>query len=134
MATKKSTTKMNSKKATNTKATKAAKSTAKKAAPAIETKPDDQTNDGPKPKVKSSAKDGKKMSALDAAAKVLAESKEPMRAREIIEQMRAKGYWTSPGGKTPNATVVAAIIREIRDQGNGSRFKKTGRGLFTTNS
>ena len=74
------------------------------------------------------------MSALDAAAKVLAESNEPMRAKDIIEQMTAKGYWTSPGGKTPHATVVAAIIREIRDKGESSRFKKADRGLFVANS
>ena len=38
----------------------------------------------------------KKMSALDAAAKVLGESTEPMATKEM-----AKGYWTSPGGQTP---------------------------------
>ena len=39
-----------------------------------------------------------KMSALDAAAKVLCESKQPLRSREMIELMAAKGYWKSPGG------------------------------------
>jgi hypothetical protein len=39
-----------------------------------------------------------KLSALDAAAKVLAEFKEPMNARQMIDAMAAKGYWTSPGG------------------------------------
>ena len=111
MATKKATKTTASPTTANAKATKSTKATAKKAA----------TGE-------------KKMSALDAAAKVLAESKEPMRAKEIIEQMTAKGYWTSPGGKTPHATVVAAIIREIRDKGDESRFAKADRGLFTSNS
>ena len=35
-----------------------------------------------------------KMSALDAAAKVLAEEARPMTAKELIEAMAAKGYWT----------------------------------------
>ncbi|MCG3180940.1 MAG: hypothetical protein BIFFINMI_03305 [Phycisphaerae bacterium] len=54
------------------------------------------------------AKAGGQMSGLDAAAKVLAESAEPMDAKQIVEAMTAKGYWTSPGGKTPHATIYAA--------------------------
>jgi len=50
-----------------------------------------------------------KMSALDAAAKVLAEEGQPMTAKELIEAMAAKGYWTSPGGKTPEATLSTAV-------------------------
>ncbi len=78
-------------------------------------------------------KAGKKMSGLDAAVIILAESKEPMRAKEIVEQMEAKGYWKSPGGKTPHATIYAAMLREIRDKGKDARFKKIDRGLFTAN-
>ena len=51
----------------------------------------------------------KKMSALDAAVKVLSESKEPLRAKEMIERMAAKGYWNSPGGKTPAATLHTVV-------------------------
>ena len=47
----------------------------------------------------------KKLSAIDAAAQVLAASKEPMNAKEMIEAMAAKGYWTSPSGQTPSATL-----------------------------
>jgi hypothetical protein len=75
----------------------------------------------------------KKMSALDAAAKVLGASKAPMRAKEMIEQMAAKGYWKSPGGKTPHATLYAAILREIGAKGKDARFKKMDRGLFAAN-
>ncbi len=74
-----------------------------------------------------------KMSALDAAAKVLSESKQPLRSGELIEQMAAQGYWKSPGGKTPAATLYAAITREINTKGQDARFKKTGRGLFAAN-
>jgi hypothetical protein len=71
------------------------------------------------------------MSALDAAAKVLGESSEPMASKEMIEAMAKKKYWTSPGGKTPHATLYAAILREINVKGNESRFVKTDRGHFT---
>ncbi len=74
-----------------------------------------------------------KMSALDAAAKVLCESKQPLRSGELIEQMAAQGYWKSPGGKTPEATLSAALMREINIKGQDARFKKTGRGLFAAN-
>ncbi len=74
-----------------------------------------------------------KMSALDAAAKVLSESKQPLRSGEMIELMAAKGYWKSPGGKTPAATLSAAIMREINIKGQDARFKKRGRGLFAAN-
>ena len=118
MAAKKATTK----KATTRKATtrksaaakpEASKPAAKKADPAKKT---------------GSAK--KKLSALDAAATVLGEATEPMASKEMIEAMATKGYWTSPGGKTPHATLYAAIIREINTKGADARFVKTDRGRF----
>ena len=72
----------------------------------------------------------KKVSAIDAAAQILAASKEPMNAKEMIEAMAAKGLWTSPGGKTPHATLYSAIIREIATKGKESRFVKKDRGQF----
>jgi hypothetical protein len=77
------------------------------------------------------AKDDGKMSGLDAAAKVLAESPTPLNARQIVQQAAAKGYWTSPRGKTPHATIYAAMTVEIAKKGDQARFKKTDRGLFT---
>ena len=72
----------------------------------------------------------KRVSALDAAAQVLAASEVPMRAKEMIAAMEAKGLWTSPGGKTPEATLYAASIREIAAKGSAARFKKHERGVF----
>jgi HB1, ASXL, restriction endonuclease HTH domain len=72
----------------------------------------------------------KKLSAIDAAAQVLAASKEPLNAKEMIEAMAAKGLWTSPGGKTPWATLYSALIREIAQKGKEARFVKTERGKF----
>jgi len=72
----------------------------------------------------------KKLSAIDAAAKVLWESKEPMNCKALVEAMATMGLWTSPGGKTPAATLYSAILREINVKGKESRFKKTERGRF----
>ncbi len=80
-----------------------------------------QTSGGPKEK---------KWSALDAAAKVLAEAGQAMNAQEMIQAMADKGYWTSPGGKTPAATIYAAIISEIKKKGADARFVKAERGKF----
>ena len=73
-----------------------------------------------------------KSSALDAAARVLRESGQPLSCPELIEQMAAKGYCTTPGGKTPHATLYSSIAREIRDKGKDSRFKKSERGKFAS--
>jgi hypothetical protein len=73
---------------------------------------------------------GAKVSAIAAAANVLAGAKEPMNAKEMIEAMAAKRLWTSPGGKTPHATLAAAIIREIASKGKEARFKKVAPGRF----
>ena len=75
----------------------------------------------------------KKLSALDAAAKVLSESKEPLNTREMIEAMAAKKLWTSPGCATPHATLYSAILREVAAKGKDARFKKTERGHFSFN-
>ena len=72
----------------------------------------------------------KKLSALDAAALVLRESGQPMNCPELIAQMAAKGYWTSPKGKTPASTLYAALTREIKLKGAAARFHKTGPGTF----
>lgn len=72
----------------------------------------------------------KPMSGLDAAAKVLAEAKEPMSAKQIVETALAKGLWKT-GGATPQATIYAAMIREIAAKGGDARFKKVVRGRFT---
>ncbi len=72
----------------------------------------------------------KQLSALDAAAKELGESKEPLNTKELIAKMAEKKYWTSPGGKTPHATLYSAILREIQTKGNDARFQKVERGKF----
>ena len=43
----------------------------------------------------------------------------------------ALGYWTSPAGKTPQATLYAALTREIQTKKDQARFRKSGRGTFS---
>jgi len=85
---------------------------------------------GKSEKTKATGAEAKKLSALDAAAKVLAETKQAMSCKEMIEAMGKKGYWSSPGGKTPTSTLYSALLKEISAKGKQSRFKKTDRGRF----
>jgi hypothetical protein len=76
----------------------------------------------------------KRVSAIDAAAQVLAGTKEPMNCLALVEAMASQGLWESPGGKTPSATLYSAIIREIATKGTESRFVKKDRGMFAANA
>jgi hypothetical protein len=71
-----------------------------------------------------------KLSALEAAARVLSETQRAMTCPELIAAMAARGYWSSPAGKTPQATLHAALTREIKVKKDQSRFCKTQRGRF----
>jgi hypothetical protein len=82
-------------------------------------------------KAKKAADRAGKLSALDAAAKVLQETGLPMNCQDMIQAMAAKGYWTSPAGKTPSATLYSAIAREIQTKASQARFHKTDRGQFS---
>jgi len=129
MATKKTTTKKATTKKTASKGGTKKKAASKKRttksaakAPAKTATQQRKTKAATKP-----AKE-KKPSGLNLAAKVLTESKEPLAAKAIAERAIAAGWKTS--GKTPHATLYAAMIREIRDKGKDSRFEKVDRGLF----
>lgn len=81
-----------------------------------------RTNQAPTPQVK--------LSALAAAARLLAETGLAMTTREMIDALAASGAWVSPNGRTPANTLYAAILREIATKGDASRFRKTERGKF----
>ncbi|MGE3108817.1 MAG: winged helix-turn-helix domain-containing protein [Phycisphaerales bacterium] len=70
-----------------------------------------------------------RLGGLDVAAQVLARAAKPMTCKEVVSEMLEKKLWTTTG-KTPEATIYAAIIREIAARGRESRFKKTARGTF----
>ncbi len=70
--------------------------------------------------------------ALTTAAQVLAEASAPMTAKQLIATMAERGLWSSPNGKTPEATLHAAITREIAKKGDAARFRKVGAGQFAS--
>lgn len=72
----------------------------------------------------------KGLSLVCAAAAVLERSNAPLSVKEMIDAAKAQGLWTPRAGKTPEQTLYSAVIREIRDRGEASRFRKEGRGLF----
>lgn len=74
-----------------------------------------------------------RLSALDAAARILEAEAAPMGCKAMIDAMEAKALWSSPGGKTPAATLYAAILREITRRGVRARFQKVDRGRFAFN-
>jgi HB1/ASXL restriction endonuclease-like protein with HTH domain len=80
-------------------------------------------------KPKAQPRAGKALSGLDAAAKILADSDKPMTCGDVMARILELKLWASTG-KTPAATLSAAIGREVKTKGKASRFKKLGRGLF----
>ena len=71
----------------------------------------------------------KRPSALDAAAQVLKEAKKPLSCKDLAETILKRGLWKT-NGKTPAATLYAAIHREIDRKGKEARFEKVDRGMF----
>jgi hypothetical protein len=72
----------------------------------------------------------KNLSALDAAHQVLVAKGEPMTAPDLITAMAEQKLWESPNGKTPTATLYAAMLREITTKGKESRFSRPEKGKF----
>jgi hypothetical protein len=70
-----------------------------------------------------------KQGGLTIAAQILQEAGQPLNCQEMVKQMLEKGLWKTDG-KTPAATIYSAIIREIKEKGPQSRFRKTERGKF----
>jgi len=77
---------------------------------------------------------GKKMSLVEAAIVVMKEIGEPMNTKRMVALAAEKGLWSSPNGKTPHNTLYAAILREITEKGDASRFEKVERGKFALKS
>jgi hypothetical protein len=121
MATKKTTKSEKTKRATKAEAATPIEKTDAAAATPAPVKPKAKKAKDPK---------AKRTSARDAAVRVLEEAGQPMTCPEMIEAMTAKGYWTSPKGATPAATLYSAILREMKAKGKEARFVKTDRGKF----
>jgi hypothetical protein len=122
MATKKTTKTDKTKKATKAEAAPPVEQTDAAAATPTPAKSKAKKAKAPKkPKAK-------KTSALDAAFRVLEEAGQPMTCPEMFEAMTRKGYWTSPGGKTPAVTLYSAILQGTQTKGDASmRAKMAGK-------
>ena len=82
------------------------------------------------PSKKAAKPKSQRRSALDAAAEVLATAEQPLQAGELIRLMTERRLWSSPNGKTPAATLYAAMLREINAKGATARFRRVDRGRF----
>ena len=80
------------------------------------------------------AKKEKKVSLLDLAAKILADTGEALNCKELVAKAKETG-WVSTG-KTPEQTLYSGIFREIKEKGEASRFKKSSdrKGSFEANN
>ena len=72
------------------------------------------------------------MTFLEAAYKILKEKRKPLHSREIV-RIGLKKKLIKTKGKTPEATMNAQLLREIKSKGTKSRFIKTGFSIFTIN-
>ena len=81
------------------------------------------------PKANKKAK-AKKLSQIEAAVKVLEHADEPMTCKELVAAMAKKGLWQSPGRKTPDQTLYASILRDLK-KGKNARFQKAAPSKFT---
>ena len=70
---------------------------------------------------------------LTGAYLILSESSSPLTAKQITEELLKRKLWSTTG-KTPDATVGAAIYVNIKKLKDNALFKKVGKNLFTTAS
>lgn len=132
---------MSTKKKTTAKAAKATKANTKTATgrarrPATATTAKAQTGRARRPATAAPAAPvepaapEKKLSLLNAALEVLKSGDESLTTRQMVAAAKDRGLWTPGSGKTPEQTLYSAIMREIRDKGDASRFEKDARGHF----
>ena len=101
------------------------------AAPAESETEEEDNAVNPAPESGSGPRPEKKLSLLNAAARVLAACRTPMNCKEMIAKAVEMGLWTPTGAKTPEQTLYSGIFREMKS-GAESRFKKseTRKGSF----
>lgn len=69
------------------------------------------------------------MGVKEAAIKVLSQVGRPLSAQEITEQILSQGLWRTEG-KTPAATVAAALYTDMKQQGDQSPFVRVAPQTF----
>lgn len=83
---------------------------------------------------KKSAKPAKErgMGLLEAGYRVLKGTTKPMTIGDIYQKIIDRKLWKPGKGKTPQATLSAAVIGDIAKGPRKARFKRVDCGLFTT--
>lgn len=73
----------------------------------------------------------KKLSLLEAAARILEQIETPLNCKEMIAKATEAGLWIPTAAKTPEQSLYSAIFREINGKEN-PRFKKSAerKGTF----
>jgi restriction system protein len=74
-------------------------------------------------------REDKKLTALEAAYRVLVDADRPMTAAEITRHVLEKRMWSSQG-TTPDATINARISVDIKTNGAASRFVRVGPSTY----
>lgn len=74
-------------------------------------------------------KEPRKPGLVSHAYEVLLKSKEPMQCGALVEAAKKNG-WDAGNGKTPHASLAAAIYAEISKKGKKARFKKVSPGHY----
>ncbi len=92
------------------------------------TNSDTKTDEAKTPRTRTPREDGT-VSGIEAALIILREAGEPMNIKQIMEKINERGL-AKLAGKTPSATISAALQREINAKAENSRFEKAGKGLF----
>ena len=69
---------------------------------------------------------GPRHSLANAAILVLSKAAEPMNAKAIVERATVDGLYEPGNGKTPEATLYSAMLRDKK-----ARFNKAERGVWT---
>jgi len=69
------------------------------------------------------------MNLLDAASVVLGDADEPLHYQEIVRRVLQRKLWETTG-KTPDRTISAALLTDIKVKGYASRFQHGAPGMF----
>ena len=83
----------------------------------------------PKKERAKAVRDNGTVSGIDGAFLVLKDAGEALNIKQIMERINERGLCDLKG-LTPDATISAAIQRDIIKRGDESQFVKAGKGLF----
>lgn len=84
---------------------------------------------GPAPTLSGKHRRENLMSAINAAAVVMARTDRPLRLWELLARMKRQGLWSTTS-QTPKSAIAAVLRRELA-LGPRSRIREVGDGLYT---